>query len=321
MEPLIKALKAAGEPTRLRILAALSQFELTVTELVYLLGQSQPRISRHLKLLVEAGLLERHQEGSWVFHRISDTPDADSIAQRLIHLIDYQDPALVKDKAKLEAIKQLNAQSAADYFKEQAGDWDQIRQLVGSDEAIEQAMLSAANSTSISSMVDLGTGTGRILEIFAPRVDKGIGYDTSPAMLKVARAKLEQSNISHCQVRQSDIRDLPTDSASVDLVTVHQVLHYLDNPIAVIQESQRILKPGGQLLIVDFAKHQHEFLRTEHAHRRLGFSQSEVQFWCDSSTFELSKQQTLTQNSKRQGLDVMMWALRKTGMAKAMQDN
>ncbi len=311
MHSLIKALKAAGEPTRLRILAALSQFELTVTELVYLLDQSQPRVSRHLKLLVDAQLLERYQEGSWVFHRLSDQESEQGLVQKLVGLINHSDPELVKDKARLEAIKQRNAQLASNYFKNQADDWDTIRQLVGSDKAIEEAMLNSIGNQKINTMLDLGTGTGRILEIFASRVNKGVGYDASLAMLSVARSNLEQKQLTHCQVRQRDIRNLPSDSTSVDLITIHQVLHYIDNPIAVIQEAARVLKPGGTILIVDFAKHQHEFLRTEHAHRRLGFSNSEVEFWCENSALVMKSAKTVTQSSNKEGLDVILWHLTK----------
>ncbi|MFT5259365.1 MAG: ubiquinone/menaquinone biosynthesis C-methylase UbiE [Saprospiraceae bacterium] len=309
MESLLKALKAAGEPTRLRLFSALSQCELTVTELVFLLGQSQPRISRHLKILVDAGLLQRYQEGSWVFHRVNDQETDRSIAREFIKLIDYSDPVLLADQVKIESIKQRNAQQAANYFKAQAKDWDTIRHLVGSDEQIEQAMLDCIKDTNIANMVDLGTGTGRILEIFAPRLTKGIGFDASLAMLNVARANLERNALHHCQVRRSDIRALPTPSSTIDLATLHQVLHYIDNPIAVIQEATRILKPGGDILIVDFAKHQHEFLRTEHAHRRLGFSQSEILFWCEHNNLALTSHQKVSDNNTKASLEVILWHL------------
>ncbi len=306
MELLIKTLKAMGEPTRLRILAVLSHFELTVTELVFILQQSQPRISRHLKLLVDAGLLKRYQEGSWVFHRLNDQ---NTQTLKLCELIDQHDPILLEDKTKLEAIKQRNAELAQTYFREQAKDWDTIRQLIGSDESIEQSMLDSVNKNEIDFMADLGTGTGRILEIFAPKLKNGVGFDLNHAMLNVARANLEKSKINHCQVRQSDIRALPLESTSVDLVTLHQVLHYLHNPIAVIQEAARILKPNGEILIVDYAKHQHEFLRSEHAHRRLGFSNSEVKFWCENNDLDVKGCKTVSRNNAEQGLNVMLWHL------------
>lgn len=306
MDQLIKALKAAGEPTRLRILAALTQYELTVTELVSLLGQSQPRVSRHLKLLLEAGLVSRFQEGSWVFQRLNES----SLTAQITQMIDLLDPALKKDSDRLGRIKIENARLATDYFAANAGDWDQVRKMVGSDENIEVAMLNQVQGRDFKNMIDMGTGTGRIVEIFADRAEKITAYDSSQEMLKLARSKFEQAGLSHCQARLGDITALPAADASADLITIHQVLHYLDSPFAVIEEARRLLKAGGLILIVDFAKHQHEFLRTEHAHRRLGFANSEIQFWCENNQLSLEHSQKLTQNDSRDGVDVMLWILK-----------
>ena len=305
MEHLIKALKAAGEPTRLRILAALSQYELTVTELVSLLNQSQPRVSRHLKLLLEAGLVSRFQEGSWVFQRLNES----KLTAQITAMIDLGDPTLKQDSERLGRIKVENARRATDYFAANAGDWDQVRTMVGSDEKIESAMRKTVGNRVFGNMIDMGTGTGRIVEIFADRAAKITGYDSSQEMLKLARTKFEQAGLSHCQARLGDITALPATSGSADLITIHQVLHYLDSPFAVIEEAKRLLSPGGLILVVDFAKHQHEFLRTEHAHRRLGFADSEVQFWCDNNELDLKHSQEITHNDSHDGLDVMLWVL------------
>ncbi len=305
MEHLIKALKAAGEPTRLRILAALSQYELTVTELVSLLGQSQPRVSRHLKLLLEAGLVSRFQEGSWVFQRLSESP----FTAQITGMIDLNDAALKQDSDRLGRIKVENARLATDYFAANAGDWDQVRTMVGSDEQIEIAMLNTLQERIYDNMIDMGTGTGRIVEIFAEHARKITAYDSSQEMLKLARTKFEQAGLHHCQARLGDITALPATPGSADLITIHQVLHYLDSPFAVIQEAKRLLTPDGLIIIVDFAKHQHEFLRTEHAHRRLGFADSEIQFWCDNNDLNLKQSQKITHNDTRNGLDVMLWVL------------
>lgn len=310
MNDLIKALKAAGEPTRLRILAALSCYELTVTELVSLLGQSQPRVSRHLKLLLEAGLVSRFQEGSWVFQRLDENTSAAEVAVKVIELIEFDDPIIAQDSARLHRIKAQNAKLATDYFAHNAGDWDQIRTMVGSDETIELAMLETVKGRNFQNMIDMGTGTGRIIEIFAAHTSKVTGYDSSQEMLKLARANLEQAGLAHCQARLGDITALPAESGSADLITIHQVLHYLDNPFAVIEEAGRILSPEGHILIVDFAKHQHEFLRTEHAHRRLGFSDNEVSFWCENNNLILEKTQKLTHNAAQDGLDVVLWTIK-----------
>lgn len=308
MNQLIKALKAAGEPTRLRILAALSQYELTVTELVSLLGQSQPRVSRHLKLLLEAGLVSRFQEGSWVFQRLDENSSTAAVAQKVIELIDFNDASIAHDSERLVKIKAKNAKLATNYFAENAGDWDQIRTMVGSDSNIEAAMLKIAKGKSFEHLIDMGTGTGRVVEIFAPYVKHAVGYDSSQEMLKLARANLEQAGLTHCQARLGDITALPAKTACADLITIHQVIHYLDNPFAVIEEAKRLLVADGKILIVDFAKHQHEFLRSEHAHRRLGFADSEVKFWAESNGLSLSHSQAITHNDAG-GLDVVLWVL------------
>ena len=306
MDHLIKALKATGEPTRLRILAALTQYELTVTELVSLLGQSQPRVSRHLKLLLEAGLVSRFQEGSWVFQRLNES----SLTAQITQMIDLRDPALKQDSDRLGRIKVENARLATDYFAANAGDWDQVRNMVGSDENIEVAMLKQIQGRNFKNMIDMGTGTGRIVELFADRAKKITAYDSSQEMLKLARSKFEQAGLSHCQARLGDITTLPAANASADLITIHQVLHYLDSPFAVIEEARRLLTADGLILIVDFAKHQHEFLRTKHAHRRLGFANSEIQFWCENNQLSLEHSQKLTHNDSRDGVDVMLWILK-----------
>ncbi len=314
MDSLLKALKAAAEVTRLRILAALAQSELTVTELVSLLGQSQPRVSRHLKLMVEAGLLTRYQEGSWVFHRLAETRSStqneeQNIARSIADLINYDDPLLKQDSARLKEIKQQNANLAAAYFKDHAEDWDQLREYSGSAAEIETALLGVVNNTHIDLMVDLGTGTGRILQIFSPHIQHGIGYDTSHEMLNVARANLDQAGCTNCLVRQSDIRTLPLQDNSADLITIHQVLHYLNDPIFVMREAARILKDEGQFLVVDFAQHQQESLRINHAHRRLGFSDQEIQQWCAQIGLELEQASTIP-NQKEDDLTVKLWVIR-----------
>lgn len=308
MDRLIKALKAAGEPTRLRILAALSQYELTVTELVSFLGQSQPRVSRHLKLLLEAGLVSRFQEGSWVFQRLDENSNAAEVAKKVIELIDFNDATIQQDSDRLAKIKAQNAKLATHYFAENAGDWDKIRTMVGSDTNIEQAMLEVIHGKTFKHMIDMGTGTGRVVEIFSPYIKQAIGYDSSQEMLKLARANLQQAGLTHCQARLGDITALPAKNACADLITIHQVIHYLDSPFAVIEEAKRLLSPNGKILIVDFAKHQHEFLRTEHAHRRLGFADSEVKFWAENNHLTLSHSQAITHNDAN-GLDVVLWVL------------
>jgi ubiquinone/menaquinone biosynthesis C-methylase UbiE/DNA-binding transcriptional ArsR family regulator len=273
---LLSGLRAAAEPTRLRLLALAAQAELTVTEITQILGQSQPRVSRHLKLLCEAGLLDRFREGSWVFYRLAR--DA-ALARQLAEMVPADDPALALDLERLERIKQARADAAQAYFRENAPQWDRIRSLYVEEREVEARLLDLLPEGGIGDFLDLGTGTGRMIELLGPRVERGIGIDLSRDMLAVARVNLERAGLRHCAVRQGDIYQLPFPTASFDAVLVHQVLHYVDRPAAAVAEAARVLRPGGRLVIVDFAPHGLEFLRAEHKHRRLGFAEGEVAEW------------------------------------------
>ena len=275
-------MRAAAEPTRLRILALCADGDLTVSELVRILGQSQPRISRHLKVLTAAGLLARVPEGSWVFHRLAQDGPQTDLGARLVDLAPRDDEVLARDRQRLVQIKRERAEEAARYFRENAGQWDRLRSLHVDDAVVEKAILDLAPET-IERHLDLGTGTGRILELLAGRTDLAQGVDLSREMLSVARANLDSAGLSHCQVRQADITQLPFPGETFDLVTLHQVLHYLPDPVRAIDAAAAMLRPGGMLLIIDFAPHDEETLRRDHQHRRLGFSDTEAETWLKSA--------------------------------------
>lgn len=272
----LAALDAAGEATRLRLLALLSAAELTVSELVTILGQSQPRISRHLKLLVEAGLVERHREGAWVFVHVAQAGPAAALARDIVGRIAPEDPVLAADRARLEEVRRARATEAARYFDSQAAVWDEVRLMHVAEETVEAAIRDAVGPAPVRSLLDVGTGTGRILELLAPQAERALGIDQSPRMLGMARARLERGPLRNAQLRQGDVYALPVERDGCDLVVIHQVLHYLDDPARALREATRTLAPGGRLLVVDFAPHVHEELRSAHAHRRLGFSHEEL---------------------------------------------
>jgi demethylmenaquinone methyltransferase/2-methoxy-6-polyprenyl-1,4-benzoquinol methylase/ArsR family transcriptional regulator len=276
LEPAIAALNAAGEETRLRLLALLAQCELTVSEVVSILGQSQPRVSRHLKLLVDAGLVERRREGAWAFFRLAQTTGLGSLARDIVAWLDLTDRILAEDSARLTQVRHARAENAARYFAAHAEEWDNIRSLHAPETLVEAAMRDAIGQKKLGCFVDLGTGAGRMLEIFSPLAERAIGVDLSSAMLAVARGRLEETGLDNVQLRQGDLYALPIQRNSVDLAIMHQVLHYLDDPARALKEAARILAPGGRLLVVDFAPHQEEVLRDKHAHRRLGFSENEI---------------------------------------------
>jgi ArsR family transcriptional regulator len=282
VETVITALKAAGEATRLRILALLGQAELTVKDLTAILGQSQPRISRHLKLLAAAGLIDRHPEGAWVFYRLADEGPARRLVGDLFQLIDGDDPVLARDRERLAAVKREHAEAAQRYFAANATEWDTMRALHVAEDAVEAAMQEALGTRVFDSLLDLGTGTGRLLELFAPLYRRAIGIDASSDMLAVARANLDRAGITNAQVRLGDVHHLPFARNSFDVVTIHQVLHYLDDPEQAIAEAARVMRPGGRLMVVDFAPHHLEFLRERHAHRRLGFAHQAMRQWLEA---------------------------------------
>jgi len=282
MDELINALRAAAEPSRLRLLALCARADLSVSELTQILGQSQPSVSRHLKLLCETGLLSRSREGLWAFYRLSNGGHGGrmgELAQWLVDLIPEDDPGMVRDLAGLDQATRERSAVAQDYFRANAAEWDEIRRLYVDEAAVESRLLELVPGP-VQEHLDLGTGTGRILELFGERCSHGLGIDLSPEMLAIARDKLGHSpNARNLSVRQGDIANLALKEHAFDLVTLHQVLHYSGDPRAVIREAGRMLAKGGQLIVVDFAPHQLEFLRQHHAHRRLGFSDAEISSW------------------------------------------
>lgn len=304
---MVDTLKAAGESSRFRILVLLSRGDLTVSDLTSILNQSQPRVSRHLKLLLEAGLIGRYQEGSWAFFRLSDNDVAREFALGLVGRVDPADPLVLRDMERLEAVKRKNRERAAEYFSANAAQWDQLRALHVPDDAVEAALLKLVGKTPLNAMLDLGTGTGRLLEIFAPLYRRGVGLDMSREMLSVARANLDKAGVQHAQVRQGDIYAPPVDRDAFDLVAIHQVLHYLDNPGLAIAEAAKALRPAGRLVIVDFAPHDFEFLREEQAHVRLGFTDRQIADWMKEAGLE--QEETVTfEPADSGGLTVKLWS-------------
>ena len=279
MDSLLSALKAAAESTRLRLLALCAHSDLTVSELTQILGQSQPRVSRHLKLLCDAGLLDRRREGSWAYFRLAARGPGAELAHTLVDSIEADDPVLALDLERLQGVMAARAKRAADYFRRNAAKWDEIRSLYVDDAEVERRLLGLVPEGGVRDHLDVGTGTGRILQVLAPHVEKAVGIDLSHDMLLVARSNLDGPKLRNCSVRHGDMYRLPLPRGSVDLVTVHQVLHFAEAPGEVIAEAARVLRPRGRLVVVDFEAHGHDFLRSEHAHRWLGFRGEDVEAW------------------------------------------
>lgn len=323
-DAMLTALRAAGEPTRLRILALVAEGERSVKDLTDILGQSQPRISRHLKLLADAGLIARHREGGWAFFRLAEEGPGAEIARDIVARLDRADPALVRDRARLEAVRRAHSEAAADFFRERAAHWDSLRSLHVRDDQIEAAIRRLLGDERLENVVDLGTGTGRVLEVLADCARRGIGVDLSHDMLKYARSRLERSGLADFQIRHGDLYNLALEDGIADAVTVHQVLHYLHEPERAVAEAGRLLRPGGRLLIVDFAPHGLEFLRNDHGHRRLGFATEQIADWMTVAGVELTAHEEFPPDDADAAeigrLTVSLW-LGRRGEAKAPGQN
>jgi ubiquinone/menaquinone biosynthesis C-methylase UbiE/DNA-binding transcriptional ArsR family regulator len=309
-------LKAAGEETRLRLLALLAEAELTVTELTEILRQSQPRISRHLRLLAESGLVVRFREGSWAFFRLPEHGDKAELARTLAALLDPDDRVMARDRERLAAVRAARATAAQAYFREHAAEWDRIRRLHAADAAVEAEIQQALADRPFRSLLDLGTGTGRMLELLGPGLERGLGIDLSLDMLALARARLDRAGLRHCSVRHGDIYDLALPRDSFDVVIVHQVLHYLDDGARALREAARVLRPQGRLLVIDFAPHELEFLRDEHAHRRLGFAEETVSQWLQQAGLDVISHRSVSPEAGSDGeIAVSLWLARDPRLA------
>ena len=291
--PLADLLQALADPTRLRILALLRRMELSVGELAQLLGQSQPRVSRHVRILAGAGVVERRKEGSWVFLKIADGERTAPMFALIDGWADTSSNALFDaDSSKLSRIRAERAEAASRYFESHADVWDQIRSLHVAESDVEQAIARALGDRPLGRFVDIGTGTGRMIELFGRDALQAIGIDRSSEMLRLARVKLEAAGIQS-SLRQGDMYALPLPDGAADSVIIHQVLHYAHSPAAAIAEAARVLAPGGTLLVVDFAAHEREELRSTDAHIRLGFEDEVMAGWFAGAGLEIDHVQHL----------------------------
>ena len=306
-DQLVEALRAAGEPTRLRILALLATEELSVMELSGVLEQSQPRVSRHLKLMADAGLIDRFPDGARVYYRLSAEVRARRLIDAVLDLLD--DAAGDQDQRRLDQVRRARETEAEAYFEQVAPRWDRIRSLYVCESAVEQAILEAAGDGPFERLVDLGTGSGRMLTLLGGRSRVSIGLDLSQNMLNIARSNVTRAGLERVELRHGDVFATRLPDRSADLVVVHQVLHYLTDPQAAVAEAARLTATGGRLLIVDFAPHGLEQLRAEHQHRRLGFSDGEVRRWLGEAGLIAEPARILP--PEREGLTVCIWTARR----------
>lgn len=297
---LLDSLRALADPTRLRIMRLLASMELAVGEIAQVLGQSQPRVSRHVKILCDAGLAERRREGGWVFLRAASGEGQANLKSALAGLLavgEASDPAFAAecagDRHHLDAIRAARQASAEDYFAAHAEEWDSLRSLHIADGPVELALAELLGADSLGRLLDIGTGTGRMAELFADRAAKVTGLDRSPEMLRLARARLQDLPTDRFELVRGDFTDLPFDGANFDTVLLHQVLHYAQAPELVLAEAARVTCPGGRLAIIDFAAHGREDLRERHAHARLGFSDAQMNTLFNEAGYRMEAERAL----------------------------
>lgn len=311
----VERLRAAGEPTRLRMLALLAREELAVIELGRILQQSQPRVSRHLKLLTEAGLVERFPDGAWVFHRLCAAEPGRGFVEGLLAMIPGDDPAYAGDRHRLAEVQGERKADADAYFARNAAQWDEIRSLHVDEAEVEAQILNAAGPGRFRRLVDLGTGAGRMLTLLGGLADQAVGLDLSQSMLNIARGAVQEAGLGgRCELRHGDILSTGLPSAFADLVVIHRVLHYLPDPPAALNEAARLVRPGGRLLVVDFAPHAIEALRDQHRHRRLGFSDEEMARWLSAAGLQPETPKALPP-ADALGLTVKIWTAREPAAA------
>ena len=303
----IDVFRALADDSRLRVLGLLRAMELSVGELAQVLGQSQPRVSRHVKILCDAGLARRRKEGSWVFVALGEPQAVTPVMAALDAWT--ADEAGAADLQRLASVRADRAAQAQAWFQSHAGEWDAIRSLHVEDAAVEAAMADVLGDGALGTLVDVGTGTGRMLELFADRADRAMGVDRSSEMLRLARAKLSERGLEGVELRQADLYALPLRDAEADAVLLHHVLHFVQAPGQAIAEAARVLGPGGRLLIADFAPHAREELRSDHAHVRLGFSDEQVAGWFEAAGLSLTRTETLAGGE----LTVKLWLGRRPG--------
>lgn len=311
MQGLVDLFRALADPTRVRIVHLLRAMELSVGEIAQVVAQSQPRVSRHVRILVDAGLVERRKEGNWVFLRIGDHPAARDILALFDHAGADGPEALwlAADVARLAAVRAERMRAADEYFARHAEEWDAIRSLHVSEAEVEAAMRALLGKGALGHLLDIGTGTGRMLQLFGPQAARATGMDRSPDMLRLARAKLPDGESGKYALLAGDFTALPLEPASVDTLTAHQVLHYAQAPERVIGEAGRVLREGGRLLIADFAPHDREELRQRDQHARLGFSDGQMRDWMRGAGLTLENERALPGGE----LTVKLWLGRKTG--------
>lgn len=303
----LEALRAIAEHTRLRILLLCAHGELTVGDLSEILEQSQPRVSRHLKLMHEAGVLERHQEGQSVWFRAVTAGPLASLVRETVDQVSHDDEHHKHDLARLRLVTDTWEVQAQSYFRKHYARWDEVRRGLIDEATVDAALRDRFAETEAETLLDVGTGTGHVLRLLGPEITEGVGIDVSRDMLLAARAAIHNEGLPHCQVRQGDMRKLPFENGSFDALSLHLVLHYAEHPNDVISECGRVTAPGGWIFLVDFGPHERRDFTRQHGHRWPGFADDSVRQWLAGAGFAGIQTETITHGAP----DVLFWVAQK----------
>jgi ArsR family transcriptional regulator len=306
MDTLLAIFRALGDPSRLRILMLVRGLDLAVGEIARVLQQSQPRVSRHLRILAEAGLVERVKEGAWVFVRLGPA----AVTAPVLAAVDALAVAdlAASDRERLAVVRAERRAAVEAWFNDHADGWEQERSLFSREAGVEAAIVAALGGSAarLGDLVDVGTGTGRMIELLGGQAQSALGLDRSPEMLRIARSRLEAAGLAQARVQAGDMYALPLGDAAADTIVLHQVLHFADDPAAVLAEAARVLRPGGRLLVVDLMPHDREALRDERRHVRLGFADEAVLGWLAAAGCDAAVAQRLPADVAGQ-LGVTLW--------------
>lgn len=283
MSATLKCLRALADPTRLRLLGVLAKDELSVNELQEITQLVQSRISTHLALLQEAGLVQSRRDGKRAFYRLAEAGDSGLAEQLQFGLRAAGElPEQAADAVNLRRVLALRQNHAKLLFNQVAGRFDRSYGPGRSWQAFGQMLLRLLPPLDVA---DLGSGEGLLSELLALRCRRVIAVDNSEKIIAFAAAKARKAGLKNLEFRLGDLEEPPIDRASVDLVVLSQALHHAANPELAIRSAHRILRPGGQVLILDLRRHGFEQARELYGDRWLGFPESDLTHWLEAAGF------------------------------------
>ncbi len=284
--------KALSDKTRVRLFYILSGYELSVNELVTVMGMGQSRISRHLRILTDCGLLQCRRDGVWAFYSVLEEGRGNRFAEAVYFLF-QDDSGLKEDLANARRVVSDRESRSKQFFNSIAHEWDDLQQQITGDFDLNNAILGHVEQCELA--VDMGCGTGKLLHHLKDFAKVAVGVDSSPVMLQEARKRFHNEN-GNVKLRLGELEHLPIAEKEADCVIISMALHHLSHPVKAISEAARILRKKGRFIIADFEKHSNEEMRKKYGDRWLGFSKEEISTLLKANRFKLVKMETCMMN-------------------------